>query len=411
MKAYLKIYIFLFIFFVSWTSVFASEWLTIPTVLSILLLFGLITSFLFFIRNFQLHDLCFYKENIILICFIISITLIALLQPNSKTNNYLLAYYFNLILTFWLSEYVILNYSKSSFILNVNLFAIIFVSAFGSLDFLMQVFSGFKIQDYIPRNVPSISIFGALGFPRNTGFCEEPTYFAWYYNCLGLIAVWHLYRIRIWFMLKIVFTLIILFSYLTTFSSAGIPFLILFASFYTLLFSKKRLYFIVGMSITLLVFVVAAQIDDDFDLIAPVIEKLSLEGDSGEDRNDNWVEGWAALKENPFLGKGLGYYSSIKRQSFLNYYLFLSTEVGIIPTCIFCLFLYSVFRKIWRYKGEGRVIFLISFSCGAAHLLTQSSFYMPYFWLMIVFINKILADFNSKFTINERKGNVSLGAK
>jgi len=411
MNAYLKIFIFLFIFFVSWTSAFASEWLTIPTVLSILLLFGLITSFLFFIRNFNLYDLAFYKENIILFCFIISITIIALLQPNSKTNNYLLAYYFNFFLTFWLSEYVIINYSKTKYILNVNLFTIIFVSIFGSTDFLLQVFSGFRIQDYIPRNVPSFSIFGALGFPRNTGFCEEPTYFAWYYNCLGLIAIWHLYRIHIWFILKIFFTVIILFSYLTTFSSAGIPFLILFASFYTLLFSKKRLYFIVGISITVFLFITAAQIDEDFDLIAPVIEKLSLEGDSGEDRNDNWVEGWAAFKENPLLGKGLGYYSSIKRQSFLNYYLFLSTEVGIIPTFLFCLFLLYVYRRIWKYEGEGRIIFLISFSCGVAHLLTQSSFYMPYFWLMIVFINKFISNYKTNFILNEKKANISLGTK
>jgi O-antigen ligase len=411
MKKYFFLVIFFVIFFVSWTSAYASEWLTIPTILSIFLLVVFILSFLSIKRNFNFQGLNIYKENIVLLIFIIAVTLIALIKPNDKTYNYLLAYYFNFFLTFWLSEYVIINYSKTKFILNVNLFAIIFVSIFGSTDFLLQVFAGFKVQDYIPRNVPSISIFGALGFPRNTGFCEEPTYFAWYYNCLGLIAVWHLYRIRIWLILKIFFTVVILFSYLTTFSSAGIPFLILFSSFYTLLFSKKRLYFIVGMLITVLLFIAASQIDEDFDLIAPVIEKLSLEGDSGEDRNDNWVEGWAAFKENPFLGKGLGYYSSINRQSFLNYYLFLSTEVGIIPTCIFCLFLYYVFKKIWRYKGEGRVIFLISFSCGAAHLLTQSSFYMPYFWLMIVFINKILADFYKNFTINERKENISLGAK
>lgn len=411
MNLYLKPYVFFIIFFSSWTSAFAIDWFTIPTIISLVSLFGVFGGALFFLRKSEANNIVFYKENLVILFFIISLTVVSLIQPNSKTNNYLLAYYFNFFLTFWLSEYIILNYSTTKFILNVNLFAIIFVSIFGSTDFLLQVFSGFKIQDYIPRSVPSFSIFGALGFPRNTGFCEEPTYFAWYYNCLGLIAVWHLYRIRIWFILKIVFTVIILFSYLTTFSSAGIPFLMLFASFYTLLFSKKRLYFIIGILITVFLFVTAAQIDEDFDLIAPVIEKLSLEGDSGEDRNDNWVEGWAAFKENPLLGKGLGYYSSIKRQSFLNYYLFLSTEVGIIPTFLFCLFLYYVFRKIWKYKGEGRVVFLISFSCGAAHLLTQSSFYMPYFWLMIVFINKLQADFKINLIINEKKENISVGTK
>lgn len=375
----------------SWTNAFAiTSWLTIPTLLLLLII---ISYTIYIISNnttFKI-GINYSLEDYVLLIILILILILSVILNNSKTINYVLAYLITFLGGYLMIKTIITKHLKFREVMNSNLIGVLIVGYFGFIDFFLQVFVDIKIQDSIPRSMKADAIHMQMFLPRNYGFSEEPTYLAWYLNTLGLIALWWLFvKVKLNLSLKIMITIPIFITYLTTFSGAGIP-LLLFWTIVVMFFKgnyKDRVAFFIIFLIIVLLGSIAFN-SDFYDLIEPIIKKATFQQDKDGDRGNLWALRIKDFSKSPILGLGLGYYSSIGEESPVNYFLFILLELGIFPIAFYFVFYATVFVKLFRYSGDGNKVFLIAFGAGVSHLLTQSLFFHPCLWLLIIFFQKL----------------------
>lgn len=145
----------------------------------------------------------------------------ALLHPNNKSVFYILVYALSYIVFSIGLRLIGERHDYSQPLLNANLMAVIAVSAFCVVEFFLEAYFKFDIQEHLPRLNRGNAIC-TLGVPRAYGPAIEPTYLSWYFNTLGLLAIhrlWH--RSPYSETTKIIATCCFVFAYCAAFSIAA----------------------------------------------------------------------------------------------------------------------------------------------------------------------------------------------
>ncbi|WP_418790839.1 O-antigen ligase family protein [Phosphitispora sp. TUW77] len=344
-----------------------------------------------------MSKLTYKGEDLFVLIFIASLIFSGFINPNAKTVNYIGAYFLIFIFEYLILKGAIYKNININELLKVNMIAIIFLGIFIILEFSLNYYLGINIQDFLPRSRMNTAIYGGI-FPRSYGFATEPGVAAFYFNTLGPIGLWYLWKKeRIKKYKKLILSIIVTVAFITTFSSAGIVFFILSFLIVSLLnlhrISRKkiRLKRVINL-IPILLFIMITlafnlEIINKFEaFINPILSKMSLNTQVGSvsDRLSRWERGLDSIKDKPIFGSGLGSTTLSGYGSSTNWYMFLTVETGLIGILPVLIFLVLIFIRLMKSKNESRNIYLFSFIAGILHFSVISTFYHPFLWLLII---------------------------
>lgn len=376
--------ILFYYFFASWTNAFAlNDWMPIYI---IVLLAAFIFSQFYLVLMQKKIKLVYFSEDFFLILFFFIIFLFAFLNPTSKSLNYIAAYFIAIFINYFFIRNYTLQNLNLNYVLKANVIGVFFVCLFCNIEFLLSIYFGIYIQDFIPRTMIANGDY-MVGIRRVYAFSEEPTYLAWYFETLGLIAIWTVIVIYKNIYFRYLFITSFIIAFISTFSAAG--FGTLFLSFFLVFILKvkkdiKNILFLISISISFY-FIYNLY----FDSLEGIISKLSLNQVGSGNRKDLWLSALNDYYRNPFFGSGLGSYSSSGVESPVNYFLFLISENGIFPLFFLLLFYLILLYKVYKSEFPSSFIFLIAITGGILHLFTQSLFFHPCLWLSIVIFYKV----------------------
>jgi hypothetical protein len=284
----------------------------------------------------------------------------------------------------------VVNWRKA---LNANTLGIIFVSLFVICEFCLEYFWRINIQEYIPRAREARATYLGV-FSRSYGLATEPTILAFYFNTLGPIGMWNLYKWyhwnRIW---KRATVIVFIVAWVTTFSAAGLVFLPASIAISLGLITWKKdfekisvrkvlkVWLLIGLILTSFAFAQSKYKITRYAL--PLWHKISLQ-QTGYTRAQKWNEGIESIKKHIILGQGLGARSESGRSSNINWYIFLAAEGGLISSAPILLFLFFTFIRIYQSNVKGKLWFMSGFLAGTMHLMVVSTFFHPFLWLLII---------------------------
>lgn len=406
-----NIFLYLHIFTISWSAVLRlSDWTPIPLIIFMLAVFYELSKiFLSYLSGRQVY-LRFNPLELFILIGLLLIYLNVFFNPTPKSINYLLAYstVFGLYAIF-----LTVNVSKfpTNSLLKTNYIAINFICIFIILEVFGKSFFGFDIFEWIPRTKDATAL-AAPGLFRAYGLSTEPTQVGNYFAVFLPYAIF--YRARVLGKGQFLYLLFISFSSILLFSAAF--FAVIFISLLFLIaFSKQRLRLvrnIVGIVITFSFLVIVLAINYNFlDVLinasTKITEKLFLtsDGSSVYGRLGALQDGIYTIASNPFFGTGLGHTSSLGSDSSINWYVYLSSEVGIFTALVLFLWFISHFVvSIINYLNTSETIFLcssISLLGGLSYFVFVSTFQNMFLFTSLIFLRIIIKNFNEKVIDHE----------
>ncbi|MCK5270093.1 MAG: O-antigen ligase family protein, partial [Sedimentisphaerales bacterium] len=284
------------------------------------------------------------------------------------------------------------------------------------------------------RFFPHNSIYSP-GWPRAYALATEPGILAHYFNTLGPLALWQLWRYRfLSAILKSGLTLLVITAWVFTFSAAGFAFMfigVIVVGFIRLIdessefrrmgfsprcltdhfsparnirlgpyekpvrvagaavSSKKAAPGIIILLGLVVLFVVLVFWNSKYSLSfqeasEPVHAKVSLRDSSSvSDRLSRWETALAGIAEKPIFGNGIGCLGSRQEGSSTSWFLFLALESGIPAMILFVLFLVFSFRRIWKSQQPYRYWFLAGFLASVLHFNVVSTIHHPFLWVLL----------------------------
>lgn len=385
----LKLLIYFYVFFISFTGAFAlGEWAKLHVVLVSIII---PLSFVYISKKKTINIKCYKPEDLFIILMFIGLSLSSLISPNQKSFNYLLAYFFIFGASYLILKGVICNYCNYRKLLNVNTLSVIFVSSFAIIDFIGFYYFNFDIQSIIPRSRDASATYLGI-FRRSYGFATEPTILALYFNTLGILAVWNLWKyMKCCNVAKFLFTLIFIGAWMSTFSAAGVAsllagFLISFSSLW-LRVQKVHIYKR-HLMLLILAMLILSTFSFSFrgeikSFTAPIIRKITLQKGASV-RMEQWRRGLSDIIENPVFGYGPGNTSVSGSVSNINWYIFLTVEGGLVSSLPIILFLIFSYIRIASSKVTGKIWFMTGFIAGSIHFMAISTFFHPFLWFFLI---------------------------
>ena len=377
--------LFIYIFLISWTDSFKlNSWCPvymIPLLVSIILL--LIHQSISKKITFSIK-----AEDSFLIVFLLIISGSAFFSWNSKTLHYLMAYYVVFIGEYFLMKTLLSKYLTKNQLLTINSIAVTFIGLFCCSEFLLELFFKLDIQDFMLRTKEATATVASGRFSRSYGCATEPTVVAFYLNVLGPLGIWHIKKSVHNKRLVAFLILIIIAGGLTTFSSAGyilcvISLLVTSVVICRLKFNRNavKIVFILIVCLSL----VLLFSNDFYEAIEDVVNKICLDSDYGSVaiRTKALSDYWLEFSKNPLLGKGLGYFSSIGQGSPMNWFLLLSSEIGIIGILPLLIFFFIRFARVISLKSGIRFPIFMGIVSGLGYLMLLSTFYNPFLWFLL----------------------------
>ncbi|MEW6291349.1 MAG: hypothetical protein AB1545_16045 [Thermodesulfobacteriota bacterium] len=420
----LALVLYLYIFFVSWTGSFViGEWFPLHVVL-------LVTAVILYIprlANDSVVPRGLYGSEDAFICIgLMMIMISAILHPNPKTMNYLMAYFYIFGAGYFALKLLLYKNTSVEKLLWVNMAAVLLVAVFTVTDFLLYAYRGVDIQQFIPRVKPASATYNII-FRRSYGLATEPTILCYYFNTLGPLALWQLWRMRRGgFIIKGVLSSIVGFAWLTTFSAAGVVFMALSVFIVTVIrgagwiiakrkaLSKKlwdsdmfsrqtaqkfdqspRWIGIINMPLRrivmavlciagLLFFYTPERLLHIQDFAEPLVDKVTLTGtSSAHDRMSRWRMALESIEDHPLEGIGPGALSTAEQGSSTNWYLFLTVESGILSIVPFGTFLLCCFARILASNVAAKYWVLVGFISAVLHLTVISTIQHPFLWVLL----------------------------
>ena len=393
-------FLVLYIFCLSWGSVFRiNAWLP---VYNIFLFFGMFT-FLFSVlieKEKFIPKLIIFFEDWIILIFIVALSLTILVNPNTKSFNYFLAYFQVFIICFLFARSLIIKKLSLNLILNTNTAAMCFVGLFIIIEFFMRAFLLIDVHEFIPSFKEQSTAVVTAGVPRAIGLGTEPTQTGFYICTLGPIALWNLYKnIDINNAIKHMLSFIIFLSLIFIFSASA--FIVIFLTLFMFLMFRWRwnlrifLRVILGIVFLLTVirfyeplYIVSLEV---FETIYGKIT-FSGGGTSSTARASLLGLGFERIFENPLFGVGLGYSSSLDETSSINWYVFLMSEIGIPSSLILFSYMVIMLIRIYNSNIKERNAILFGAFAGSAYLGTLSTFFYPSLWMIYIIFAKIIVD-------------------
>lgn len=374
------VYIFFFLF--PLTPVFSlNTYLPIP----------LILSSLFFLLNMTLPGTKVQKidTNLVLLSYstllamAISFTLNVLLGEEVSVNHFfgiLLMYFFYLAVPLIMLSKVRLK--KVFFITNCSFLVIV---SFGFVDFFAYNFLGFSLSEailFFPSEYP-INYGHFSGFFRNKSIFQEPGFFAWYLNTIGLLITAYFFHVNE--RKKAIFTfLIYFFSLITTFSATGIIVLLFTSILMIIKLNRKPLYLMLSGLFLILAFYFL------YDFLSPIIESKVFGSNSSKlERLERWSGGLTLFKENVFFGAGFGNYSLKESVGLASFPLKVLAEGGLISFVFFILLWIVSFFYVSKFNTNAltKVFLYVSLLASLLHWSTSTPFYFAFSWVYLALIN------------------------
>jgi O-antigen ligase len=322
---------------------------------------------------------------------IICVVIAALVNPAGLISvRYVVAYIYIFLFSYVLLKVVAYNTTASREILDWTLYGVLLTSVVALLETSIDLVYNIDIGSIILQNPRARGLYGGF-IPRAAAFSNEPGILAFYLETLGMIGLWVLWH-RSWKLtLKVSGSIVIISSWVCTFSAASIATLLLgitIASAIKFLSSRRALRVAAVFFGTPLVVTAAVLIglyaQDSF--LGSIIMKITLHEEIGSAsmRLERWQASFNRIVNNPILGIGPGTTSKMGRVSSLSWYLFIASEAGILSLSFALLFLMSKFFRMICSTIEGKYVFVSAFVAGAIHLSVISTFFHPFLWSLII---------------------------
>ncbi|MBZ0106536.1 MAG: O-antigen ligase family protein [Sulfuricella denitrificans] len=383
-----------YLFFASWTEAFAlGPWMPLPN------LFGFLALALFLpLKGGRLTFGALRMEDFLLLLLVCAVTFAALVHPNDKTLNYLLAYFATFFLLYLLMKQVFVSLVPPETALGVNAAAVMLTAFFVVfVEFIPKAFLGFDVQQFTLRSVAADAAYLGI-IPRAYGFSTEPTNLGFYFDTLGLVGLWHF---RAWTkdrrLLRRAGSTLFAVAWLLTLSAAAmvaLPFGLVLAAL--LLHGKEILslrllrrwpgrVIAAGVLAAGMAMALHSASDGLEDYATPLVYKILLHDTDADGRPEKWKRDLALIEKRPLLGQGPGASAALSgSEGSVNWYLFMTLESGLISLLPALLFLLVSLGRIVRTPFRGRYVFAAGFSAGILHLATVSRFYDPFPWLLLI---------------------------
>ena len=185
--------------------------------------------------------------------------------------------------------------------------------------------------------------------------------------------------------------MILFFGWAFTFSAAGLLFLtVSVVASYTLLGKVKSLINLKSFFVLFIIIIsLSAFIEIDFSFFDKIIGKITFASDGGtssNQRTDIFITALSRFIDNPFFGYGLGYTSSLNEMSPVNWYMVILTNGGLVSFIPLCLFIFFKFLKARKLALNSSPLYLVGFLCAIFGFVGISTFYLPFFWILLTFI-------------------------
>ncbi|MFW5795077.1 MAG: hypothetical protein ACOCV1_06295 [Bacillota bacterium] len=411
MKLLLKILFILYFIFLSFTDTFSlSGILILPVIISVFIVFfGLIK--LTSERYINSKNLKIYKsEDVFILIGLIGLIFSSLINPNSNSINYILAYFYVFLISIFFHKFMLNKYFNILKVLKYNFYGVLLTSSFVFVDFWFEFLGIINLQNYLPRTKEASATYKSI-FPRAYGFSDEPTNLAFYLNTLGTLSLLYVWKFSNFSKItKLIFTFLVIFSWLVTFSSAGIVSmlfsitLVVFFLFFKNILKNKKIYIKKNNILFMLVFfllilVLIFNINFIIDMFNPIYNQTKeafefLNYNNINKFDSRRVREWkfglrSSFKDvNNFLfGVGPGYRASKGLGSLINWHLFLFYEGGLFTYLPFLLYLIFSGIRMVTSDLEYKWWFFIPFLAGCIHYFAISTFFEPFLWtLIIIFI-------------------------
>ena len=425
------LFLYIYIFVASWGGTLTlGPWFPVH-VISLFIVFILSLPQILVDNKFPRN--IYHFEDLFIWIGIMAITFSGILNPNEKTLNYLLAYFYTFGIGYFALKYLLYKKISINKLFNVNTIAVLLVAGFAVIDIALYSFFGLSIRESLPGSITAPQTYHG-NVSRAYGLSIEPAYLAYYLNTMGPLAFWKLWNYKPTpVFLKFLLSGLLILIWICTFSAAGIVFLIIgiiialvlrlnetaikaktplrentinrdmtskslmARPFSRSLHIKNRniqsawIKLLVLVIILVVVFFCIEEFESikEFALMKSTLHKIKLKGDSASIRMDKWNYALANIGDKPFFGKGIGYLSSISEGSSHNWYLFLTLEAGFIATGSFVLFLFLTAIRILKSKTILKYWFLAGFLAGALHLCVISTIHEPGLWILIALFNVV----------------------
>ncbi len=313
---------------------------------------------------------------------------------SNLNSNHLLAHCIVLFFYYYVPKFALRNCKKINIIKLIN-YSFIVIALTGIIDYILLII-GYNWADYIPSNAAPVAGISIL--QRGRGFLVEPTDFGMALNAFGpILLVWYYLKrnTKIFFLFFILYLLSILICRSSS-AIAGLLVGIILSYLIYLISSllKKNvsfsIYTIKNISLLLIIFLIFLIVFGTyiFDVYSEFLYKITFENvSSSQSRLNSWVSLYEQfiLKGNYFFGNGTGYTTgSLGDGGSLNWYVTVLFENGISGVIILLLIFITTIINLIKKNSFVKYGFLISFISVVIHLFTQTGFYLPYLWVLLV---------------------------
>lgn len=280
-----------------------------------------------------------------------------------------------------------------------------------AVDYILLI-KGVNIANYLPMEMANKPA-GAGVTSRPRGFFVEPTDLGLALNAIGPVVLAHLYISKSYRLFT--FTLFLfLAAHIPVRSAAALAGLsagVLFSLTAALLASRGR--FAVpkpvlrnlGFLLLVVVGVFFAFREVITENVMVMITKIFFahESVSASNRYNAWRFTFSLFLDapNPLIGYGTGYMSA-NHDSSISWVLSVLVENGILGILLLVSMVIFALLKISRLGSKIKYGFYISVIAVSVHLVTNTGFYFPFLWLLLVLVQCDWAEEKARSSADER---------
>jgi hypothetical protein len=378
-------FIYIYILFLSATDIFRFyAWLPLYQYFLIPLLF------LSLLNGVRIVD---YKADIFLLIMLCLLLFSSVLSPNDKTLSYILAYFYVIFGMYFLVKSALIT-SQINFrtILKVNFYGVILLSTYILFEVSLKGFVDLDISSYLYRTREATATF-YFGLYRAYGFSTEPTAVAWYLNSFALLAIYYIVNNFKTFFVKYVLILIIICSFVLTFSSAGFLYLFLGLLFVIFKYNLYRIFyskiFLFHMTLLVLIIFNFPSISDGiYYFVEGITDKIFLNTEyvSVNQRINYALLAFERFAQAPIIGGGLGLSSSFGESSPMSWYLIILTNGGLLSLLALLMFTYLKIYQVMKIHGNIGIYMTFSVVASFLTLATNAAFFNPFLWTLLAIV-------------------------
>lgn len=388
---------YIFFFTVGWTGLsLGHEWLRPYVITATLLLAYLILRLL---SRPVISRRVFGPVELCLVVFFAYCLTLGIFYPNTKTVSYLLAYAVVFLFSYIVPRVYLLTDNKYSLVMRANAYGVAFICLFAILEVIAKSLWNVHIIDFLPKSKPDVATttFGDIRIHRAYSLMPEPTILGMYLNTLGLLALYWAHS-NTPTLTRMLFYVIFAAAYMLAGSSAAIISLVaailLFLAINTAALRPIAARpFVVIIGLFMLVFSALLMTPSgDFIRRLGFVKKLLDPSTYSSTRFQLWLDGIEAFKKSDGIGNGLGYISAYTDGSYINWYLSLIIESGIVGTAAIIGLLLISAVTAWRLEKSARPWFFVAILAGSIHFFAVSTFFNPYLFVVIAIMPSINHD-------------------